>query len=193
MAKMNKIRTIIKKALLTIKRVGRVIVDALRPNYSNWMPPADEGTSILGNSSLSPVKENNPQSADTLPVEMEAKNKEIAELKAKLVAAEKEIKETKPFKEAYSKIKDTLNIEPSRGTYAARGRPSKNRIKKTVKIDTTIKIVYEYAKEIGLLDEDFSSFVNSALHDYMSGKYPTAYSIYERALEEVEENNKHNI
>ena len=181
---MNIIHTIIKKALLAIKRVNRVIVDSLRPNYASWMPPADNR--LPSNSSLSPDKENNPHTADTLPAEVESKNKEISELKAKLAAAEKEINETKPFKEAYLKIKDILNKEPSKGTYVARGRPSKNRIKKTVKIDTTIKIVFEYAKDIDLLDVDFSSFVNSALHDYMSGRYHAAYSIYEKALEDVD-------
>lgn len=190
MYKNNKIHTIICHVLRVIQWAGKLIKDAFKPEYDKWLPAANDQesdklvklqTEQTENNSLAPTEPSDN-------VELIAKNKEIAELKAKLAAAEKEIYETKPFKDAYSKIIDTLNknIGLLKGTYTSRGRPSKNRLKKTVKIDTTIIILFEYAKEIRLVDGDFSSFVNCALHDYLSGKYPAAYSIYEQALEEVD-------
>ena len=192
---MNIIHTIIKKALLAIKRVNRVIVDALRPSYANWMPPKakekdvnEDANNTLANSPK--PKQNLEEKYSSGPVgnvdkiELDAKNKEIAALQAKIAEYQKEIGETEPFKKAIIKIKEALAAEEFVKQVGRVGRPSKNRAKRTVKIDTVLLIVYGFARENGILYEDFSSVLNSALHLYFKEHYPAAYAIYEQAIDE---------
>lgn len=169
-----------------IKKLGALIAEAFRPNYEDWMPKEKDvngnASNSLANSPKHTLEEkNSSDSADN--VRLEEKNKEIAALQAKLAEYQKQLGETEPFKNAIIKIKEAL----ASGVSVKRvGRPSKNRAKRTVKIDTVLLIVYGFARENGLFQDDFSSVLNSSLHLYFKEQYPAAYSIYEKALEDVD-------
>lgn len=185
----DKIKYIRTKLFIDFKKFFTVVAEAFHPMYESWMPRITEDENRSMDHSSESKESNSEVKPDVvsskipfaIKAEIEAKNKEIAELKAKLKTVEKEVLETEKYQKAISRIRSAVSLN---SPIKKVGRPTKDRIKRTVKIDTTVLVIYEYAKEIELIEGDFSSLINTSLHSFFREKYPSAYSIYERVLEE---------
>ena len=180
-----------------IKRFIKEVIEAFRPKYAGWHSSIRYQNELLEDKQ-SKSDGTTPHTEEQLPdkssvpgrlmpqvtasPEIEAKNAEIASLKAQLSLLEKEIRDTESYAQAVAKIKKAIESPPP--TPSKRGRKRKARERREVKIDTVLLVIVEYARTLDLYAGDFSSLLNDALDSFLQANYPAAYSIYESVKQE---------
>ena len=174
-----------------IKLFAFRIIEVFKPRYTTWgledksrenvnnVPEEEQDARGV---KIPPAFNEEPDTVSLDPF-LESKNHEISALKAQIERMEIEMKENQQYKGALSKIKEAIVSSTPLSNKV--GRPPKGRVKRTVKVDLVLLVIYNYARTIGLYDGDFSSILNESLYAYLSQRYPAAYIIYDEALKEI--------